>query len=146
MPSNKHQKESASAPLSHPFLALPQVDPNLPGRVSEKMIRVGASGQTVNTLPIFTEGKGHNKDSQMSPRLINILLWRAPISSDKLAPSNCKDNFHLSSANTCLWFLNCRSALRTSLTFIQPRMIRTHPAFILQQTSRQQNMVKVRHS
>lgn len=97
------------------------------------MIRVGVPGQTVNTLPVFTEGKGHNKDSQMSPRLINILRWHANIIRDKPAPSNCKDNFHLSSSNTCLWLLDCRSAGRTPPTFIQPRIIRTHRAFTSQQ-------------
>lgn len=80
----------------------------------------------------FYGGKGHNKDSQMSPPAHqHSVLLHANIIRDKKAPSNCKDNFHLSSSNTCLWFLNCRSALRMSLTFIQPGLYQRPSCFYI---------------
>lgn len=83
MHSNKHQKESALYRFCILFSLYPRfIRTFLDWSLKKKKIRVLLSGQTVNTLPIFMEGKGHNKDSQMSPRLINILCWRAPISSE----------------------------------------------------------------
>lgn len=100
--SDKHQKERVDFESSRP------------GRVSKIWQWVWGghwlSGQTVNTLYIFMEEKDTTRIAKChSAHQYSVL--RTNINRDKQAPSNCKDNFHLSSSDTCLWLLNCRCVL-----------------------------------